>query len=51
MADPSARLSLARHMDAVRGKPPDDRDAWGKAFVEIWVSPAPVHSSIPKKLA
>ena len=37
MADPSARRALALHMEAVRGKPPDDRDAWGKAFVELWV--------------
>ena len=33
-----ARRALEVHMHQVRGKPPDDRDVWGRQFVKLWVS-------------
>ena len=36
-----ARQALEVHMQQVRGKPPDDRDAWGWQFIKLWVSTPP----------
>ena len=40
-ATAEAHRALEVHMHQVQGKPPNDRDAWGRQFVKLWVSTLP----------